>query len=65
MTMEVRVMKLAKRLAPAVASLVAFFLFAGAAATTTGTKVKSAGGPLNAVAMDGPSWPTTWVTPSC
>ena len=35
------------------AALIAFFLFASAAATTTGTKYKSAGGPLNAVAMDG------------
>lgn len=48
-------MKLVKRLAPVFAvPLVAFFLFASAAATTTGTTHKSAGGKLNAVAMDGP-----------
>jgi hypothetical protein len=46
-------MKLVKRLTPLVTLLlIAFILFARAAATTTGTKYKSAGGPLNAVAMD-------------
>jgi hypothetical protein len=48
-------MKLVTRLTPVVAlPLIAFFLFASAAATTTGTEHKSAGGPVNAVAMDGP-----------
>ena len=47
-------MKLVERFAPAfTAPLVAFFLFAGAAATTTGTTYKAAGGKLNVVAMDG------------
>ena len=47
-------MNLVKRLAPVFAlPLVAFFLFASAAATTTSTTHKSAGGKLNAVAMDG------------
>ena len=47
-------MTLVERLAPVIAlPLVAFFLFASAAATTTGTTSKSAGGKLNAVAMDG------------
>jgi hypothetical protein len=48
-------MKHVKRLTPVFTlPLIAFFLFASAAATTTGTTYKSAGGPLNAVAMDGP-----------
>jgi hypothetical protein len=47
-------MKLVKRLAPVFTlPLIAFLLFASAAATTTGTTYKSAGGRLNAIAMDG------------
>src|SRR5580765_4149401 len=48
-------MKLVKRFTPVVTlPLIVFFLFVSAAATTTGTKQVAAGGPLNAVAMDGP-----------
>ena len=47
-------MKLGKRFAPAfMLTLAIFLLAASAAATTTRTTYKSAGGKLNAVAMDG------------
>jgi hypothetical protein len=47
-------MKLVTRLGPFLTlPLIAFFLFASAAATTTGPTYKAAGGRLNVVAMDG------------
>jgi hypothetical protein len=47
-------MKHVKRLAPVFTlPLIAFLLFVGAAATTTGPTYKPAGGRLNAIAMDG------------